>query len=120
MSASDASATLADVVATRSLSLEVWLRPSAADLRSGKLRPVLAVGRRALGAEGASIKVGGCFDGQYTLLLSQRGAQLEVELLERASHGTPTCFVAEAFGASSAQQLTLSVPCQIFIPNLHA
>lgn len=59
VSASAAAAALAAVRAASAFSLELWLRPSAADLASPDPRPILALG----GDEGG-LHPGGCFDGQ--------------------------------------------------------
>ena len=60
VSASSAAAALAAVRAASAFTLELWLRPSAADLASPEPRPILVLG----GDEGG-LQPSGCFDGQY-------------------------------------------------------
>ena len=97
---------LAELVASSSFTLELWLRPSAADIaNTGSRLPILALGARVVAERG--VAEADCYDERHALLVAQRGAFLEVELLEQLytdSRGTtsPSCFAAEAYGDTGA------------------
>ena len=92
---------LSALVASSSFTLELWLRPSAADIaNTGSRLPILALGRASVAERG--VAEADCYEERHALLVAQRGAFLEVELLEQLytdSRGTtsPSCFAAEAY-----------------------
>ena len=92
---------LSALVASASFTLELWLRPSAADIaNTGSRLPIVALG--VPGVSESGVGEAGCFEERHALLVAQRGAFLEVELLEQLytdSRGTtsPSCFAAEGY-----------------------
>ena len=103
---------LSALVASSSFTLELWLRPSAADIANTDSRlPILALGARGVAEHG--VAEADCYEERHALLVAQRGAFLEVELLEQLytdSRGTtsPSCFAAEAYADTGERCPALS------------
>ena len=112
VSSRNAAPMLSELVASSFFTLELWIRPSAADIAdTGSRLPILALGARGVAEQG--VAEADCSDERYALLVAQRGAFLEIELLEQLytdARGTtsPSCFAAEAAANTGAPHRTHS------------
>ena len=102
---------LSALVASSSFTLELWMSSAEEDIaNTGSRLPILALGR---GVAEHGVAEADCYEERHALLVAQRGAFLEVELLEQLytdSRGTtsPSCFAAEAYADTGERSLALS------------
>ena len=95
-----------------SFTVELWVKPSAADIANTNARlPILALGASGVAETGLTADDCTHAPNKYALLVAQHGANLEFELLENVNTKSASlldCPKARAFGGGAAGEIFTS------------